>query len=184
MLFDFIFSGSKTEYVVLCNRAFCHLKMENYGFAIVDADQVIKLAPDFTKGYYRKGQAQLMMSKFDEARDSFKIANKLTGGKDKDIVDKLAQIKKVIFEREFFKSIEMPEDKFEKIDVNSLEVPANYDGPRYEDEDVINADWCVKLMNYLKDQKRIHKKYLVKLLHKSREILAAQSSIVEWPIPK
>ena len=27
--------------------------------------------------------------KFDEARDAFKVANKLTGGKDKDIVDKL-----------------------------------------------------------------------------------------------
>jgi hypothetical protein len=53
-----------------------------------------------------------MISKFDEAREAFKVANKLTGGKDKDIVEKLGQIKKAIYEREFFKSISMPEDTF------------------------------------------------------------------------
>ena len=30
-----------------------------------------------------------MMGKFDEAKDAFVLANKLTGSKDKDIVDKL-----------------------------------------------------------------------------------------------
>jgi len=134
----------------LCNRAFCHLKMENYGFAIVDADLAIKLNPELTKAYYRKGQAFMMISKFDDAREAFKIANKLTGGKDKDIVDKLAVIKKAIYEREFFKSISMPEDTYQAIDLNSLEVPSNYDGPRF-DGDTITSDWVVTLMNYLRD---------------------------------
>jgi serine/threonine-protein phosphatase 5 len=49
--------------------------MENYGLAIIDADQVIKVNSKFTKAYYRKGQAYLMLSKLDEAREAFKVAN-------------------------------------------------------------------------------------------------------------
>jgi serine/threonine-protein phosphatase 5 len=79
--------------------------MENYGLAIDDASTAIKMNPSFVKAYYRKGTAYLMMGKFDEAKDSFVMANKLTGSKDKDIVDKLQQIKRAIYEREFAKSI-------------------------------------------------------------------------------
>jgi serine/threonine-protein phosphatase 5 len=59
--------------------------MENYGLAIADSNLAIKSDPNFTKAYYRKGTAFLMLGKFDEARDAFVVANKLTGNKDKDI---------------------------------------------------------------------------------------------------
>jgi len=42
-----------------------------------------------------------MLSKHDEAKDYFSKANKLTGGKDKDIEEKLKYVKKFIREREF-----------------------------------------------------------------------------------
>lgn len=130
----------------------CHLKMENYGFAIVDADRALKANPSFVKAYYRKGTAFLMIAKYDDARDAFKLANKLTAGKDKDIVDKLNQIKKVIYEREFFKSISIPDEAMEPIDISSLEVPSSYSGPRIDDdEQPITVEWCVHLMNYMKD---------------------------------
>lgn len=113
----------------------CHLKMENYGFAILDAERAIKANPLFVKAYYRKGTAFLMIAKYDEARDAFKMANKLTSGKDKDIVDKLTQLKKVIFEREFFKSISIPDETMEPIDISQMEVPQSYAGPRIDDDD-------------------------------------------------
>lgn len=97
--------------------------MENYGFAIQDADRAIKANPSFAKAYYRRGTAFLMIAKYDEARDAFKIANKLTGGKDKEIADKLTQIKKVIYEREFAKSISIPDEAMEPIDITQMEVP-------------------------------------------------------------
>ena len=84
--------------------------MENYGLALADADLAIKYNVSFAKAYYRKGIAYLLLSKLDEAKNSFNIANKLQGGKDKDILEKLNQIKKAIYEREFFKSISRPDD--------------------------------------------------------------------------
>lgn len=63
--------------------------MENYGLAIMDSEEIIKINPAFTKAYYRKGTAYLLLGKFDKAKDDFKMANKLTIGKDQDIVEKL-----------------------------------------------------------------------------------------------
>lgn len=89
-----------------------------------------------------------MISKFDEARDAFKMANKLTGGKDKDIIEKINQIKKAIYEREFFKSISMNEEPT-AIDFRNVDVPASYDGPRF-DEETITPEWCIQLMQYMR----------------------------------
>lgn len=90
-----------------------------------------------------------MLSKLEDARDAFKVANKLTGGKDKDILEKLNQIKKTIYEREFAKSI-ATEEAVVTIDFNSIEVPSSYDGPRFDGES-IDSEWCLNLMNYLRD---------------------------------
>ena len=45
--------------------------MENYGLAIIDADEIIKEDKTFVKAYYRKGSAYLLLGKFDEAKDCF-----------------------------------------------------------------------------------------------------------------
>jgi serine/threonine-protein phosphatase 5 len=57
--------------ICLSNRAFAHIKMENYGLAIIDADEILKQDPSFIKAYYRKGSAYLLLGKFDEARKEF-----------------------------------------------------------------------------------------------------------------
>ena len=58
--------------VCLSNRAFAHIKMENYGLAIIDADEILKEDSGFIKAYYRKGSAYLLLGKFDDARKEFK----------------------------------------------------------------------------------------------------------------
>lgn len=45
--------------------------MENYGLAIIDADEILKQDSSFIKAYYRKGSAYLLLGKFDEARKEF-----------------------------------------------------------------------------------------------------------------
>lgn len=40
--------------VYFSNRAFSHIKLENYGAAITDATKSIELNPDYVKGYYRR----------------------------------------------------------------------------------------------------------------------------------
>ena len=76
-------------------------------------------------------------------------------------------IGKIIYEREFFKSISRPDDSV-SIDEKTIEV-ANYDGPAFENE--ISLEFCIQLMAYLKDQKKLHKKYVVSILNKIKDML-------------
>lgn len=55
----------------MANRAFCHIKMENYGLAISDANLSEEKNPKYVKAYYRQGQALFLLNKLDEARKSF-----------------------------------------------------------------------------------------------------------------
>ena len=69
------------------NRAFCHIKLEALGSAIVDADAAIKLDKLYAKAYYRKGTILAMQSKHKPARKEFLKVCKLAP-KDKNAVSK------------------------------------------------------------------------------------------------
>ncbi|CAD8176897.1 unnamed protein product [Paramecium pentaurelia] len=171
--------------VCLSNRAFAHIKMENYGLAIIDADEILKDDSGFIKAYYRKGSAYLLLGKFDDARREFKRADSLTQGKDADIQAKLKQIKQAIYEREFAKSIERPDESSEPIEIQDIIVEQGYDGPRIDNDiSEVTPEWCEKLMNHYKDQKKLHKKYAVMILQKVGEILKSQQNVVEYDVPK
>lgn len=49
------------------NRSFAHIKLENYGYAIRDADEALKLDSSFIKAYYRRASARMALSRFKEA---------------------------------------------------------------------------------------------------------------------
>jgi serine/threonine-protein phosphatase 5 len=50
--------------MILCNRAFAHIKLEEYGSAVEDAGTAIELDPAYVKGYYRRGDSYLALGKF------------------------------------------------------------------------------------------------------------------------
>ncbi|GAU10090.1 hypothetical protein TSUD_421280, partial [Trifolium subterraneum] len=64
--------------VYFANRAFAHLRLEEYGSAILDATKAIEVDtkaievdPKYSKGYYRRGAAHLGLGKFKEALKDF-----------------------------------------------------------------------------------------------------------------
>lgn len=62
----------KPTAVLYGNRAFCHIKLENFGSAIVDADAALKLNQKYLKAYYRRGSAFLSLGKYKKALACFK----------------------------------------------------------------------------------------------------------------
>ena len=47
------------------------------------------------------------------------------------------------------------------IDFKDIEVEASYDGPRLEEEMNVTSDWVKSVLSYMKDQKKLHKRYLI-----------------------
>ena len=50
--------------VYYSNRAFCNLKIENFGLAIEDATEALKFDPNYAKAYFRIAQAYFSLSKY------------------------------------------------------------------------------------------------------------------------
>ncbi|KAM0884689.1 hypothetical protein ACQ4PT_030825 [Festuca glaucescens] len=59
------------------NRSLCHLKSGKAQDALVDANDSIRVRPDWPKGYYRKGAAFMALKEYKEACDAFMAAVKL-----------------------------------------------------------------------------------------------------------
>jgi serine/threonine-protein phosphatase 5 len=151
------------------NKAFCEIKLENYGLAIIEADKAIKACPSYPKSYYRKGSAYFALMKYDDALEAFRSLKTKLGLDDPEALDKINKIKKIKKEIEFLKCIEK-EEKYESIDPESLAVPTGYDGPKLLPEQEVTEEWVKDLMGYQEKQKNLHKKFLWVLLNRVIEL--------------
>uniref|UniRef100_A0A0E0D4K4 Uncharacterized protein n=1 Tax=Oryza meridionalis TaxID=40149 RepID=A0A0E0D4K4_9ORYZ len=59
------------------NRSLCHLRSGAVQEALLDANDCIKLKPEWTKGYYRKGCAHMALKEYEEACTAFMAGTKL-----------------------------------------------------------------------------------------------------------
>ena len=79
------------------NKAFCNIKLENYGEAIEDATKAIEFNPDYAKAYYRRGAAFMYLQKLREALQDFRtVCKKNPSSKEAKL--KLEECKKAIRE--------------------------------------------------------------------------------------
>lgn len=58
--------------VYYANRAFANMRLENYGLAIEDSEDSIKLDPNYAKAYYRKADANIALNKYEIAKECLK----------------------------------------------------------------------------------------------------------------
>ena len=94
----------------------------------------------------------------------------------KEVNEKLKSLSKFIRQKEFFESIAYQDD-FEKCDENKLVVPEDYKGPSLTMEQEITKEWVEELLKFLKDQKKMHKKYVWILIKRVKEILDKYENI-------
>ena len=163
------------------NRAFANIKLENYGIAIHDANKALELDPTFIKAYYRRGSAYLALNHLDDAVKDFHRVCKLAPN-DKDARQKYDTAKKEKMLRAFSDSIKVEEKSLE-INVEDIVVPESYTGPRFDSVDDIDVKWCEQLMEHMREQKLLHKKYLVQIIMKVRDEYAKEDSLVDIEVP-
>jgi serine/threonine-protein phosphatase 5 len=146
--------------VYYANRAFCHIKMENYGSAIMDATKAIELKPDFGKGWYRRGTANHLLNKTKDALRDFTQVCKLAP-QDRDAREKLKMCQKAIQEERFKKAIESENTKAlsETLNLDALSLESSYEGPVYT-SGKMTLEFCKELMEWQRLEKKLEKKYV------------------------
>ncbi|KAF3444950.1 hypothetical protein FNV43_RR14643 [Rhamnella rubrinervis] len=171
--------------VYWANRAFAHIKLEEYGSAIQDASTAIEVDQKYSKGYYRRGAANLAMGKFKEALKDFQQLKKICPN-DPDAAKKLKECEKAVMKLKFEEAIAVPESKrrpvAESIDFRSIDVEPEYSGARIEGE-VVTLDFVKKMMEDFKNEKCIHKRYAYQIVLQTREMLQALPSLVDINVP-
>ncbi|XP_036403360.1 uncharacterized protein zgc:123010 isoform X1 [Megalops cyprinoides] len=65
------------DYRFFGNRSYCYECLEQYPSALSDAERAIELAPDWPKGYFRKGRALMGMKRYMEAEKAMEQVLKL-----------------------------------------------------------------------------------------------------------
>ncbi|KAL1347812.1 hypothetical protein HN51_023838 [Arachis hypogaea] len=171
--------------VYYANRAFAHLRLEEYGSAIQDATKAIEVDPKYSKGYYRRGAAHLAMGKFKEALKDFQQVKKMCPN-DTDASKKLKECEKAVMKLKFEEAIAVPEHQrrpiADSIDFHSIDVESQYSGARIEG-DVVTLDFVKKMMDDFKNQKCLHKRYAFQIVLQTREMLKALPSLVDINVP-
>jgi serine/threonine-protein phosphatase 5 len=178
--------------VYYCNRSLNHIHLENYGLALQDAEEAIKLDPKNPKAYFRRGTAYLALAKFKEAKIDFQKVVQLHPG-DKIAKSKLALCIQEIRSIEFLKAIESENSKpiSETLEWWSLTVNSDYDGMKLDIpngcKDVDNIDipmeWVEDMVERFKNQKKIHYKYAVIVLLKAIKLFQSMKSLYHINVP-
>ncbi|KAI8338341.1 Metallo-dependent phosphatase-like protein [Chlamydoabsidia padenii] len=169
------------------NRAFCHLKLESYGYAITDAESALALDPSLTKANYRRATANMALGKFKEALKDLKVVSKRAPS-DKDAKAKLDECAKIVKRMDFEKAIEADNDipsVADTLDTTTINVEDSYDGPRInETTNEIDEAFVKEMVQQFKDQKKLHKKYAFMILLAVRKMMMQAPSLIDITIPK
>lgn len=62
---------------IYSNRAACYTKLAAMPEGLKDAEKTIELAPDFVRGYERKGSVQFFMKKYEDAMETYQQGLKI-----------------------------------------------------------------------------------------------------------
>ncbi|KAL2915985.1 Palmitoyl-protein thioesterase 1 [Polyrhizophydium stewartii] len=168
------------------NRAFAYIKQELYAAAIADATDAINIDPTYVKGYYRRAVGNMALGKLKEAIKDLRAVCKASP-QDRDARTKLSQCEKELKRIEFEKAINFEENKVSALErignVDDIIVEESYDGPRLP-ESGITLEFVKDLLEYMKAQKQLHRKYALKIMIQVKELLEKLPPIVDVTIPE
>ena len=164
------------------NRAFVNTKIENYGSAIEDANEAIKCDPTYLKAYFRRSSANLCLFKYDEAlKDLMFLLQKLPG--DAALKDKIDRTKKLKKNSLFWECFSSEGRSGSGLSLKALydkyTVEPSYSGSKLPEDFKYDLEWIKKLIENLKNKQYLHKKYLLYLMIKAKEIFEKQPSLID-----
>lgn len=127
----------------------------------------------------------MALGKFKVALKDFESVVKVRPN-DKDARAKFNECKKIVQMQAFQKAIAVEENHksvADSIDLASMSIEDDYQGPRFEDGGV-TLKFVTDLMKTFKEQKKLHRKYAYQILVEIKNFFIKQPSLVDITVPK
>ncbi|XP_028385531.1 serine/threonine-protein phosphatase 5 isoform X1 [Phyllostomus discolor] len=162
------------------NRSLAYLRTECYGYALADATRAIEIDKKYIKGYYRRAASNMALGKFRAALRDYETVMKVKPH-DKDAKMKYQECNKIVKQKAFERAIAGDEHKrsvVDSLDIESMTIEDEYSGPKLEDGKV-TITFMKELMQWYKDQKKLHRKCAYQILVQVKEVLSKLSTLVE-----
>lgn len=167
--------------IYYANRSFAYFKTEAAGYALNDASKAIELDKTYTKAYYRRAAAYMLLGKFKLALRDYEAVYKARPN-DKDAKLKFTECSKTVKRLAFLKAIAVDSKSVaESIDFDSMTIEDGYTGPVLEN-DKVTLKFMLDLMETYKAQGKLHRKYAYKILLDVKELFMTQDSLVHIKI--
>ncbi|KAG5343584.1 PPP5 phosphatase, partial [Acromyrmex charruanus] len=166
------------------NRSIAYLRTEYFGYALTDASTAIMLDKNYVKGYYRRAAAYMSLGKFKLALMDYKTVVKARPN-DKDASDRCSECSKMIKVSAFNKAISVEDKKniADTINLEDMAIEGEYTGPKLVDGKV-TLEFMKDLLEWYKNQNKLHRKYAYKILLDVKSWFMAQPSLVDITIPE
>ena len=176
---------SPSSAVYHANRSIANLRLENFGYALNDANKCLDLDPGYVKGYYRRAAAFMALGKFRQALKDFETVVRVRP-KDLDAKQKVIECGKIVKQAAFAKAISVDDavrkSVAEGINLESMLVENNYPGPKIGEEG-ITMTFMKDMMDWFRVGKRLHKRFAFSIILQAGRILQAHESLVNISIP-
>ena len=187
---------TKKNAIYYSNRAFANLKLDHMGLTIEDANKSIEIDPNYYKAYYRRSSANILLGKYEEALKDLNFL-KTQYPNDQSLLNKIKYVKDLNKKKKFFEIFSSEgrgpgEKKCLEETYNKIIVESSYKGIIFPEDGKITKEWVLDLLEYMKDmenvkeysKKYIHKKYLLNMLIKVRDIYTKQTeALIDITIP-
>ncbi|CAF1434340.1 unnamed protein product [Adineta ricciae] len=171
--------------VLYSNRSFAYLRREWYGYALIDAKKALEYDSKYIKAFYRRASAHMALGKYALALGDYEYVKKACPN-DKDALMKYEECKKIVTRIRFEKAIAVDESAksvVNQIDLNSMTVEKEYDGPHLESDGRVTSDFMFQLLPYFENQKKLHKKYAYQIILQILTLLKSLPTLIDVTVP-
>lgn len=183
VLYTKAIESNPTIAVYYGNRSIAYLRTEYFGSALTDASKAIEIDRNYLKGYYRRAAAYMSLGKFKLALTDFKTVMKELPS-DKTVKDRCMECCKMVKMLAFQKAISVDEKKniADMINLEAMAIEDEYTGPKL-DNGKVTLQFMQDLLEWYKNQNKLHRKYAYKILLDVKSLFMAQPSLVNVTVP-
>lgn len=188
----------KPTAVFYSNRAQANIKKENFGLALNDANDAIKLNPQYLKGYYRRAVAYSGMIEYKNSLKDIKhVLSKAPNDKNAKKLEK--NLEKMIRQIRFEQAIQVEEDRsiLDQLDFANMLDEKNDSSSRLPELDIhitkeakrqkvsvdMTLDYIQKMVELFKDGKTLPKKHAYAIVSATAELFRNEKALVELSLP-